>query len=135
MSMRTSYGSLWKHDSQEALSVWLTALAPYSQDQIKVALGKCLDSHVDYPPTLPQFLQIIGECVPLLPGSAQLEKAVVANILAYATPQTARNPKGNPHGITLSTDPRQRRPAESLANFGDRIANEVTAAMYLKRPI
>lgn len=57
-SMRTAYGAQWKHGA-EAVEVWRNALKGYEPEAIRKAMTKVLDMHVEYPPTLPQFLQIM----------------------------------------------------------------------------
>lgn len=57
-SMRTVYGAQWKHGA-EAVEVWWNALKEYDSEAIRKATTKVLDMYVDYPPTLPQFLQIV----------------------------------------------------------------------------
>jgi len=57
-SMRTAYGAQWKH-GQEAIQVWYNALKDHEPEAIRNATNAALKAHVDYPPTLPQFLQIV----------------------------------------------------------------------------
>lgn len=57
-SMRTAYGQQWKHGPQ-AMQVWRNALARHSPEDIRRAATKSLEEYVDYPPTLPQFMQIL----------------------------------------------------------------------------
>ena len=57
-SMRTAYGPQWKH-GQEAMQVWLNALKNDDPEAIRNAMNAALKTHVDYLPTLPQFLQIV----------------------------------------------------------------------------
>jgi len=69
-SMRVSYGAQWKHGT-EAMPVWRNALARFTPDQLMKAANDVLKAHVDYPPTLPQFLFIIDPPVSqtALPGT------------------------------------------------------------------
>ncbi len=57
-SMRTVYGAQWKH-GPEAVEVWRNALKEYEPEAIRKATTAILDMHIDYPPNLPQFLQIV----------------------------------------------------------------------------
>jgi len=56
-SMRTVYGAQWKH-GQEAMQVWLSALKHLEPEALRKAMNDALKIHIDFPPTLPQFLQI-----------------------------------------------------------------------------
>ena len=56
-SMRTAYGPQWKH-SQDAMPVWFNALKHRSPVDVRKAMNATLTRHIDFPPTLPQFLQI-----------------------------------------------------------------------------
>ena len=130
MSMRVCYGAQWKHDSPEALQVWANALAPYNRQQIDQALAGCLDHYTDFAPTLPQFRKLIREAVPLLPGSAEEDKAMADAVFAYTKPQSKHNPKGNPHGVSLPDNTAQRGRGESISAYRLRIACEVTRAIH-----
>ena len=57
-SMRTAYGPQWKH-RQEAMQVWLKVLKNHDPEAIRNAMTAVLKTHLDYPPTLSQFLQIV----------------------------------------------------------------------------
>jgi len=72
-SMRTAYGAQWKH-GQEAIQVWYNALKDHEPEVIRHATNAALKAHVDYPPTLPQFLQIVGGPTTYLPP-APFDKA------------------------------------------------------------
>ena len=56
-SMRTAYGPQWKH-SKDAMPVWFNALKHCTPENVRQAMNTTLTRHIDYPPTLPQFLQI-----------------------------------------------------------------------------
>ena len=130
MSMRTCYGSLWKHDTQEAMQVWANALARYDGQQINEALATCMGYFKDFPPTLPQFLEVIRESVPLLTGSAEADAAMADKVFAYSKPQGQRNPSGNPFGITLPDSISRRRQGESIDEYRRRISAAVTIEKY-----
>jgi len=130
VSMRIAYGVLWKNDSLESLKVWSNALAPFDQTQIAVAMHKCLSTFIDYPPTLPQYLELIRESVPLLPGSPEASKAMADEVLAYTKPQGPRNPNGNPSNITLPDSISKLRQGESIDEYRSRISEAVTLARY-----
>ena len=130
VSMRTAYGQLWKNDSVESLQVWANALAPFDQTQIAVAMHKCLSTFIDYPPTLPQYLELIRESVPLLPGSPEASKAMADVVLAYTKPQGPRNPNGNPSNITLPDSISKLRQGELIGEYRNRISDAVTLARY-----
>ena len=130
MSMRTCYGTQWKHDTSEAMQVWANALAQYNRKQIDKALAKCVDHYIDFAPTLPQFLQVIRESVPLLQGSAEADKAVAASVLAYGTPQGSRNPGGNLFRINLPESIAKQRQGETIEDYRQRISDAVTVAFY-----
>ena len=57
-AMRTAYGAQWKH-GQDAMPVWLNALKHLEPVALANAMNDVLKAHVDYPPSLPQFLQIV----------------------------------------------------------------------------
>jgi hypothetical protein len=130
MSMRTCYGTQWKHDAPEAMQIWSNALASYNGNQIAEALEKCVEHYIDFAPTLPQFLQLLRESRTLIAGSAEADKAKADQILAYAKPQGPHNLNGNPQGITLADSIAVRKPGESVEEYGQRISNAVTAARY-----
>ena len=130
MSMRTSYGAQWKHDTPEALQVWANALVGNNRQQIDKALAMCVDHYIDFAPTLPQFLQLIRESVPLLKGSIEAEKATADSIFAFTKPQGPRNPKGNSSGIELLECIAKQRKGESMEEYRGRISCAVTKALY-----
>ena len=130
MSMRTCYGAQWKHDTTDAMQVWANALARYNRQQIANALAKCIVHYVDYAPTLPQFLEVIRESVPLLPGTPEANKAKTDEVYAYTKPQGPRNPAGNPFGIILPDSISRQRQGESIDEYRQRISHKVTLARY-----
>ncbi len=130
MSMRTCYGTQWKHDTSEAMQVWANALARFNLQQITNALAKCIDHYVDFAPTLPQFLQVIRESVPLLPGSPEANKAKADKVFAYTNPQGPRYLGGNPFGITLPDSISKQRQGESIDEYSQRISDAMTFARY-----
>lgn len=130
MSMRTCYGAQWKHDTPEAMQVWANALARYNRRQITAALAKCIAYYIDFAPTLPQFLQVMRESVPLLAGSGESDKAEADLIIDYAKPQGPRNPNGNPFSINLPDGVSRRRQGESIDEYRRRISDALTMAKY-----
>ena len=59
--MRTAYGAQWKHATPEAMQVWLNALMRFTSLEIKIAVEDSLSRYIDFPPNLPQFIQL---CTP-----------------------------------------------------------------------
>lgn len=57
-AMRTAYGQQWKHGG-DALEVWRRALGRFTPRQVLQAATDVLSVHVDFPPTLPQFLAVL----------------------------------------------------------------------------
>ena len=57
-SMRTAYGAQWKH-GQEAIQVWYNALKEHEPEAVRIATNAILKTHVNFPPTLPQFIQAV----------------------------------------------------------------------------
>jgi hypothetical protein len=57
-AMRTAYGNQWKHGS-DAIGIWRNALNRFDPSDLEVALVRCMDRFVDYPPTLPQFIKLL----------------------------------------------------------------------------
>lgn len=53
--MRTMWADA---DPQEVKATWMAALNRYSNDDVRRALASMLTSYLDYPPTLPQFLNL-----------------------------------------------------------------------------
>lgn len=128
-AMRTAYGNQWKH-GPEALEVWGASLKGFERSAISGALKKTMQLHMDYPPTLPQFVQLVRESMPALPGPEKTERSTIEKTLAYGKPQSKSNPAGNPYGITLPDFVMERRVDEGGAAFERRIATAVTRAKY-----
>ncbi len=55
---------------------------------------------------------------------------LVERVHAYTRPHSGRNPKGNPHGITLPESIARRRPGESAERYEKRIFDETTFMQY-----
>lgn len=57
------YGKAWssRHSTEESwqstMRVWDRGLSRYTDEQIKIALGKCAEKH-QYPPNLPEFIAL-----------------------------------------------------------------------------
>ncbi len=56
--LQAAYGHTWAHKA-DAVPVWQAALKNFSAEQILAAANKAVEKHKDYPPTLPQFLEIV----------------------------------------------------------------------------
>lgn len=56
-AMRHTYGNQWKHGSR-SVPVWGRALLQYTDDEIRIAASRCVDSHPTYPPTIGEFKQL-----------------------------------------------------------------------------
>ena len=128
-SMRTAYGNLWKH-GPEAMNVWTDALKRYDFDDVRKAANAVLGHYVDFPPSLPQFLNMVRESTPLLPSPERDDWALVGRVQAYCRPESKTNPKGNPHNITLPDSIARRATGELSEHFEKRIGDEVTFAFY-----
>ena len=57
-SMRAIYGHQWAHPS-EAIPIWWSALKHFAEAELKQAVVASIERHPNFPPTLPQFLQIL----------------------------------------------------------------------------
>ena len=66
------------------------------------------------------------------PNQADEDFVLAERVFAYTKPHSKRNPKGNPHGITLSKSISSRRQSESVERYEKRIADEVNFAIYPK---
>ncbi len=130
-SMHTAYGSLWKH-GQEAMPVWLSALKSHSPQDVQKAANAVLKYHVEYPPNLPQFLEIVRESTPRLSGPEQQSLVEVESIYAYTKPESNRNRNGNPHQISLPESIAQKKIVESVEDYRRRISDAMTFAKYPK---
>ena len=56
--LQAAYGHTWAHKA-DAVPVWQTALAGFSADQVMTAANKAVKRYKDFPPTLPQFVEIV----------------------------------------------------------------------------
>ena len=128
-SMRTAYGGLWKHGN-DAMGVWREALKGFTPRQLQLATNDAVKHHVDFPPNLPQFVQIISESVPQLPGPAQENLVLTERVHAYTKAETKTNPGGNPHKINLPESIADRQMGESAVRYEKRISDEITFALY-----
>ena len=66
------------------------------------------------------------------PNQADEDFVLAERVSAYTKPHSKRNPKGNPHGITLPKTIASRRQSESVERYEKRIADEVIFAIYPK---
>ncbi len=64
------------------------------------------------------------------PNQGDEDFVLAERVSAYTKPHSKRNPKGNPHGITLPKSIASRRQGESAERYEKRIADEVTFARY-----
>ena len=93
-----------------ARAIWSHGLREFDLQTVKTALSRTMDSHPEYPPTLPQFVALCKACRPreafqhaALPmsGALQAEKARAARDAALKSirPVTAANDA--PQGLQL----------------------------------
>ena len=66
------------------------------------------------------------------PNQGDEDFVLAERVSAYTKPHSKRNPKGNPHGITLPGSIASRMQGESAERYEKRIADEVTFARYPK---
>lgn len=130
-SMRTAYGPQWKYGA-DAIPVWLAALKHFSQADVRKAANEAITHFVDYPPSLPQFLDVIRDTTPKLTGPDQENAHLVDRVYAYTKPEGKRNPNGNPHRITLPESVAAKKMGESPEQYEKRVSEAVTFAMYPK---
>ena len=130
-SLQAAYGHKFAHQA-DAIPIWLNALRRYSAKEVMRAANVAVLQYADYPPTLGQFLRLLNESAPRLPSADGENSAQAESIYSYTRPQTARNPKGNPHGITLPSAIASRREGESAERYEKRISDELTFARYSK---
>ena len=130
-SLQAAYGHKFAHQA-DAIPIWQNALRRYSAKEVMRAANAAVLQYADYPPTLGQFLRLLNESAPRLPSANGENSAQAESIYAYTRPQTVRNPRGNPHGITLPESIASRRQGESAERYEKRIADEVTFARYRK---
>ena len=102
-SMRTAYGPQWKH-SQDAMLVWLNALKHRSPADVRNAMNETLTRHIDFPPTLPQFLQIVDGPKPRrstylpAPETTHAQRAAQLTMLKIVVNYPSSNPPSLRHG-------------------------------------
>ena len=130
-SLQAVYGHKWAHQA-DAIPIWQNALRRYSAKEVMRAANATVLQYADYPPTLGQFLRLLDESAPRLPSADGENSAQAESIYTYTRPQTIRNPRGNPHGITLPESIAARRQGESAVRYEKRIADEVIFAIYPK---
>lgn len=77
-AMHAFYGSLWLNKFstnavtadggdegfESARRLWGITLSRYSVDVVRLALGKCMTAHPEFPPSLPQFVALCEACRP-----------------------------------------------------------------------
>ncbi len=130
-SLQAAYGHKFAHQA-DAIPIWQNALRRYSAKEIMRAANAAVLQYADYPPTLGQFVRLLNESAPRLPSAGGENSAQAESIYAYTRPHSTRNPKGNPHGITLPESIASRRQSESVERYEKRIADEVIFAIYPK---
>ena len=131
--MTTLYGRKWTPGPDD-IDHWRLALRKYNLDDITAASRKSLEAYPDFPPTLLEFVRLVEDSRPMLPppgdGNPEENIELANRVYAYTKPLTARNPKGNPHGIELSERVATRQVGESAQQYEKRIANEITFTLY-----
>jgi len=130
-SLQAAYGYKFAHQA-DAIPIWQSAMHRYSATEVMCAANAAVLQYADYPPTLGQFLRLLDESAPRLPSCDGENSAQAESIYAYTRPKTIRNPRGNPHGITLTKSISSRRQSESVERYEKRIADEVNFAIYPK---
>lgn len=130
-SLQAVYGHKWAHQA-DAIPIWQNALRQYSVKDIVRGANAAVLEYPDFPPTLGQFRRLVNESVPRLPCPDDERATLVERVYAYTRPHSARNSKGNPHGITLPESIAHHRPNESAAVYEKRIGDEVSFATYPK---
>lgn len=77
-AMHGFYGSLWLNKFSTGMAsagggdegfeaarrMWGFALSRYGRDIVRLALGKCITVHPEFPPSLPQFVALCESCRP-----------------------------------------------------------------------
>lgn len=128
-SLQAVYGHKWAHQG-DAIPIWQNALRQCSVKDIMRGANEAVLAYPDFPPTLGQFLRLLNESAPRLPSPDGASSAQAELILAYTRPHSARNPKGNSHGIMLPQSIALRKQGESVEHYGKRIADEVSFVLH-----
>ena len=93
-----------------ARAIWAHGLRSFDVGTVKTALARTIDTHPEYPPTLPQFVALCKACAPrqayqhaALPmsGALQAEKARVARDAALKSIKPATAANDAPQGLQL----------------------------------
>ncbi len=77
-AMHGFYGSLWLNKFSTGMAsagggdegfeaarrMWGFALSRYGRDIVRMALGRCMTAHPEFPPSLPQFVALCEACRP-----------------------------------------------------------------------
>ncbi len=56
--LQAAYGHTWAHRA-DAVPIWQAALKDFSAQQVMSAANKAIEKYKDFPPTLPQFVEIV----------------------------------------------------------------------------
>ena len=128
-SLQAVYGHKFAHQA-DAIPIWQNALRECSVRDIKRGANEAVLAYPDFPPTLGQFLRLLNESAPRVPCPDDESATLVERIYAYTRPASARNSKGNLHGVTLPESIARRRQTESPEQYSRRIAGAVTFALY-----
>ncbi len=56
--LQAAYGHTWAHKA-DAVPVWQAALKDFSAEQVVTAANVVVERYKDFPPTLPQFVEIV----------------------------------------------------------------------------
>lgn len=56
--LQAAYGHTWAHKA-DAVPVWQAALKDFSAEQVMTAANVVVERYKDFPPTLPQFVEIV----------------------------------------------------------------------------
>ena len=93
-----------------ARAIWSHCLRDFELATVKTALARTIDTHPEYPPTLPQFVALCKACAPrqayqhaALPMSSalQTEKANAARDAALKSIRPASQVEAAPQGLQL----------------------------------
>ena len=128
--MRASYGLLWKHDSEGALQIWANALAEYDREQIDLALDQMLSRYMNFPPTLPQFLELVREDFVMPANLWDQDQSKVRAAFSYSKPESMHNPSGNPYGIQLPANFARIQENETVSDYSRRITCSVMKRVF-----
>ena len=76
-------------------TIWARSLRKYDRDTVLAALTKCQSTHLEYPPSLPQFLVLCESCKPIVRATPPANALPMSDSLRskYAAQARAINAK------------------------------------------